>query len=45
MGAWYETLAVMGARDAKATAALTAMAKASGESKLSAERALDAAAG
>jgi NitT/TauT family transport system substrate-binding protein len=30
VGAWYETLAVMGAKDAKATAALTAMAKASG---------------
>jgi NitT/TauT family transport system substrate-binding protein len=30
VGAWYETLAVMGGSDAKATAALTAMAKASG---------------
>src|SRR6187399_1397110 len=30
VGAWYETLALMGAKDAKATAALEAMAKASG---------------
>jgi NitT/TauT family transport system substrate-binding protein len=30
VGAWYETLAVMQAKDAKATAALTSMAKASG---------------
>jgi len=30
VGAWYETLSVMSAKDAKATAALTAMAKASG---------------
>ncbi len=30
VGAWYETLAVMAGKDAKATAALTAMAKASG---------------
>jgi NitT/TauT family transport system substrate-binding protein len=30
VGAWYETLSVMLAKDAKATAALTAMAKASG---------------
>ena len=30
VGAWYENLAVMAAKDAKATAALTAMAKASG---------------
>jgi NitT/TauT family transport system substrate-binding protein len=30
VGAWYETLALMNANDAKATAALTSMAKASG---------------
>jgi NitT/TauT family transport system substrate-binding protein len=30
VGAWYETLTVMAGKDAKATAALTAMAKASG---------------
>ncbi len=30
VGAWYETLSVMGGKDAKASAALTAMAKASG---------------
>ena len=30
VGAWYETLALMGAKDAKATAALESMAKASG---------------
>ncbi len=30
VGAWYETMALMQAKDAKATAALTAMAKASG---------------
>jgi NitT/TauT family transport system substrate-binding protein len=30
VGAWYETMAVMQAKDAKATAALTMMAKASG---------------
>ena len=30
VGAWYETLAAMGGSDAKATAALTSMAKASG---------------
>ncbi|HXC59513.1 MAG TPA: putative urea ABC transporter substrate-binding protein [Steroidobacteraceae bacterium] len=30
VGAWYETLALMQAKDAKATAALTSMAKASG---------------
>jgi NitT/TauT family transport system substrate-binding protein len=30
VGAWYETLALMQARDAKGTAALTSMAKASG---------------
>jgi NitT/TauT family transport system substrate-binding protein len=30
VGAWYETLTVMGGKDAKATAALTSMAKASG---------------
>jgi len=30
VGAWYETLALMGAKDAKATAALEMMAKASG---------------
>jgi NitT/TauT family transport system substrate-binding protein len=30
VGAWYETLTVMGAKDAKATAALESMAKASG---------------
>jgi hypothetical protein len=30
VGAWYETLALMGGKDAKATTALTSMAKASG---------------
>jgi NitT/TauT family transport system substrate-binding protein len=30
VGAWYETLSVMGGKDSKATGALTSMAKASG---------------